>query len=118
MLGGNRQRSFETEGPVVTHGSELFHYKAVADPVLIPILCCAIFHELAIYVDLIQRAQNLGPTQRLDSIRRLYSKCGVLDENDMIRNDKDSGPNAALDFISLLDKKCQKDAASAVAAVA
>jgi hypothetical protein len=117
MLGGNRYRSFETEGPVVTHGSEMFPYKAVADPTLIPILCCAISNELGIYVDLIQRAQNLEPTQRLDSIRRLQSKCGVLNDNDTSGNDGDNGPTAALDFMSLLDKKCQKDAALAVAVV-
>jgi hypothetical protein len=75
LLGGNPSRAFETDGPIVTHGSELFPYKGVLSPHLIPVLCCAIPNEIAVYIKLIQRAVNVY--DKHSPVEKLVEKCGA-----------------------------------------
>jgi hypothetical protein len=77
LLGGNPSRLFETEGPVITHGSEKFAYKATLDPRFIPPMCCAIADEISIYAKLLARAKNLDGASKMSSIQSLLSKCHV-----------------------------------------
>lgn len=76
-LGGDPLRSFETEGPIINHGSDKFKYRAKLDPLLIPPLCCVIPNEIQIYNDLLDRAVNLEDRHKKFSIQNLLSKCKV-----------------------------------------
>ena len=104
MLGGSFQRKFENEGPVVTHNSELYPYKAKLDPELMPTLCCAIPNEITIYVNLISNAINIDPIDRISTIREFYTKCDIptVDQHvEQVPND------AALLFLSQISAKCR-----------
>jgi hypothetical protein len=75
LLGGDPMRSFETEGPIVTHGSEKFLYRAKLDPTLVPTLCCAIPKEIRTYIELLDQSKNLESRHKKYSIKNLLSKC-------------------------------------------
>jgi hypothetical protein len=75
LLGGDPSRKFEHEGPVITHGSEKFRYKAALDSSLVPSLCCTIPNEILVYVHVLHRAVNLDALQKKSSIAALLSKC-------------------------------------------
>jgi hypothetical protein len=77
LLGGDQFRPFEKEGPVVNHGSDKFHYRAILDPSLIPSLCCLIPNEIMTYKNLLDRAINLETRHKKYSINSLFSKCKV-----------------------------------------
>lgn len=75
LLGGDPTRKFEHEGPVITHGSEKFRYKANLNPALIPNLCCSIPNEILVYANIVQRALNLNNAQKQASLSALLVKC-------------------------------------------
>lgn len=75
LLGGDTARKFEHEGPVITHGSEKFLYKARLDSALVASLCCTIPDEVLVYVNVLSRALNLDVVQKEASITALLSKC-------------------------------------------
>jgi hypothetical protein len=77
LLGGDPMRPFETEGPIVTHGSEKFQYRAILDPTLVPSLCCAIPMEIRSYTNFLARAINLEGRHKMYSITALLTKCGA-----------------------------------------
>jgi hypothetical protein len=77
ILGGNPMRPFETEGPVVTHGSEKFPHRATLDPFLVPLLCCALNKEIHVYMELLTRAINIDLSEKQHAIKRLSGKCNV-----------------------------------------
>jgi hypothetical protein len=86
LLGGNHRRPFETDGPIVTHGSELFPYKAKLSNTLIPNLCCAIENEITVYVDLIRRALNMAREEKVFSTNKLFRKCAADSLSTLSRN--------------------------------
>ena len=83
ILGGDPSWSFETQGQIVTHGSEKFRYKARLDESLIPVLCCVIPNEIFVYTNLLSRAINLAPPEKKFPISRLLFKCNARSLNDL-----------------------------------
>jgi hypothetical protein len=79
FLGGNPNRYFQGEGPIVTHGSEKFPYQAVLDETAsrlgVPSLCCTLYSEIRTYVHLLSKSINLNKLQKQNSIRKILNKC-------------------------------------------
>lgn len=75
LLGGSPLHPFETEGPVMFHGSDKFLYRAQLDPTLIPLLCCSIPREISAYVQILSRALNLEARQKSISLNYLLQQC-------------------------------------------
>eukprot|EP00934_Nitzschia_sp_Nitz4_P007770 Nitzschia sp. Nitz4//scaffold48_size128905//41196//42336//NITZ4_003590-RA/size128905-augustus-gene-0.3-mRNA-1//1//CDS//3329552952//7760//frame0 len=77
LLGGNPRRPFETEGPIITHGSEKFAYRARLDPTLIPALCCLLEDELTAYVQFVLAATNLEVREKFHTLQEFLGPCNA-----------------------------------------
>jgi hypothetical protein len=82
-LGGDPRRKFEEEGPVITHGSERFRYRARLDPTLVSRLCCAIPKEISTYMHLVKQAVNLEVRQKEYSLKALFQRCHAASFQDL-----------------------------------
>ena len=114
ILGGSIQRPFEREGGTISHGNQLYPYKAILDNNLMPILCCVIPKELTIYVTLVTRALNLIDVDKITSIEELYTKCDVNTNNIPIAwSSSNKNPDdVAQVFLSQMSQKCHWDKSS------
>ena len=76
-LGGNATVSKQTH-IYDSHGSENFKLKKkLTDPVLLQKFCCAIRREAEIYMELLQKAINLQPWQKKESLDAFAQRCNL-----------------------------------------
>jgi hypothetical protein len=73
FLGGNTDFSV-TES--VSHGSEKYQPSPITTEGYQK-LCCVLEREIEVYIDLLERAANLSPEAKEESIESLKEKCGV-----------------------------------------
>jgi hypothetical protein len=74
LLGGSG--NFTNEGKAMKHGSDKYHKSPISTRAYQK-LCCLLEHEFAIYQDILDRAINLTPQQKEDTMASLKQKCGV-----------------------------------------
>jgi len=66
---GHRSETYNSDASVVSD--------TVTDPKRLQALCCAIASEAAIYIELIERASNLAPLQKKETLDAFSKKCNL-----------------------------------------
>jgi len=77
MLGGDSHHPFETEGPVITHGTELFPYKSELSAHLASFVCCAMLNEIETYANIVEASMNLNGNERAQTIQMTMDRCNA-----------------------------------------
>ena len=73
-LGGTGQ--FKRKGTHVSHGSE-FYDPSPLSSVAYQKLCCVLEHEIQVYIELINRVDNLDDTAKVEGIDLIKEKCNI-----------------------------------------
>mgnify|MGYP005841851269 CR=1 FL=1 len=68
--------NFSNEGKSISHGSEKYHPSPVSTEAYQK-LCCVLEQEIEIYMDIMDRVDNLNEEQKQEGIEKLRVKCQV-----------------------------------------